>query len=175
MLTCEEILTTLVRPTADESTETRTYKAFFDLHRSRTESYWESRFEIIGAMGERVENLIGEEEVCASSPSTPSVTIVSESKNVDIVAYEFCRAHKLLASLDIMYNQIVNDFTNLKGLQADYFVDPELKKREGVVFRLLIKGNPKRILKEENIFYSHIANSIPLEHRKFFSLVYSVR
>ena len=67
------------------------------------------------------------------------------------------------------------DFVNLRNIEVDYFVDPEIVGREGIIFKLSIKDKPKKILTAEENFYSHIRTAIPISDRKYFSLVYSVQ
>jgi hypothetical protein len=170
MLNCEEILATVIRPTGDCTTESRTYKLFFDPDRTRTANYPDTRFEAIWQISSQVNNSFKEAVIVEATNSLP----ILETKNIDPIAYEFCRVNRLLASLDIIYNQIIFDFENLFNLQVEYFVDPDGSKQEGVFFRIVIKGKPKKILKQENNFYLHIRKSIPIYERKYFSIVYSV-
>lgn len=174
MLNCEEILATLPRPTGDETTESRTYKLFFDLNRERTANYSEARFQAIWRISSGVSNSV--DNVAGEIKSETSNLIPRfEAKNIDQIAYEFCKVKKLLVSLEIFFNQIITDFVNLRNIEVDYFVDPEIAGREGIIFKLFIKDKPKKILMVEGKFYSHIRNAVPISDRKFFSLVYSVQ
>lgn len=174
MLNCEEILATLPRPTGDSTTESRNYKLFFDPNRIRTENYSDARFQAIWRISSEVRNSV--DEVTREIRNETSNPIPKfEVKNIDQIAYEFCRVKKLLVSLEFFYNQIVTDFVNLINIEVDYFVDPEISGREGIIFKLSIKNKPKKILKAEENFYSHIRNAIPISDRQFFSLVYSVQ
>jgi len=170
MLNCEEILATVLRPTGDVTTESRTYKLFFDPDRARTESYFDTRFQAIWKISSQVSSSLEEVE----SIEVLSSLIKFEVQNIDTIAYEFCRINKLLASLEIIYNQVIFDFKNLFNLQVDYFVDPDNSKQEGIIFRLFIKDKPKKILQQENNFYLHIRKSVPIGERRYFSIVYSV-
>lgn len=174
MLNCEEILATLPRPTGDETTEPRTYKLFFDPDRVRTANYSDARFEAILRISSEVSNSIADVTGVGSIESSNSIPRL-EAKNIDTIAYEFCRAKKLLVSLEFFYNQVVTDFVNLKNIEVEYFVDPEISEREGIIFKLTIKDKPKKILKAEENFYFHIRTSVPISDRQFFSLVYSVQ
>jgi len=170
MLKCEEILATIIRPTGDFTTESRTYKLFFDSDRTRTSNYSDNRFRIIGKISSLIDNSF--KETVIDETANPFLNV--ETKSIDPIAYEFCKVNKLLASLEIIYNQIILDFKSLLNLQVDYFLDPDDSKQEGIMFRLRIKDKPKKILKQENNFYLHIRKSIPIGERKYFSIVYSV-
>lgn len=174
MLNCEEVLATLPRPTGDDTTEPRTYKLFFDPNRFRTASYSDARFDAILRISSDVSNSIADVIGVTSIESSNPIPRF-EAKNIDAIAYEFCRVKKLLVSLEHFYNQIVTDFVNLKNVEVEYFVDPEIVGREVIIFKLTIKDKPKKILKAEENFYSHIRNAVPISDRQFFSLVYSVQ
>lgn len=172
-MNCEEILATVMRPTGDVTTESRTYKLFYDLNRYRTENYPDARFQVIWQISSQVSHSIDDVTgITRNETSNPLPRF--EAKNIDQIAYEFCRINRLLASLEIIYNQVISDFKNLLKVQVDYFVDPDGSKQEGVIFKLLIKDKPKKILQQENNFYLHIRKSIPINERKYFSIVYSV-
>lgn len=174
MLNCEEILATLPRPTGDTTTESRTYKLFFGPNRVRTVSYPDVRFQAISRISSEVSNSVNSiKGVIRNETSNPIPKF--EVKNIDQIAYEFCRVKKLLVSLGLFYNQIMADFVNLRNIEVDYFVDPEIVGREGIIFKLSIKDKPKKILTAEENFYSHIRTAIPISDRKYFSLVYSVQ
>ena len=174
MLNCEEILATLPRPTGDDTTEARTYKLFFDPDRFRTVNYSNARFDAILRISSDVSNSIADVVGVASSENSNSIPRF-EAKNIDLIAYEFCRVKRILVSLELFYNQALMDFTNLKNIEVDYFIDPEISGREGIIFKLSIKDKPNKILKAEENFYSHIRNAIPVSDRQFFSLVYTIQ
>ena len=174
MLKCEEVLATLVRPTGDSTTEPRTYKRFYDPNRARTENYPDARFQVIWQISSQVSSSVIEATSANFVREATSAEATFETKNIDSIAYEFCRVYKLLSSLDTFYNQIIYDFKNLLNLEVEYFVNPDDSKEDGVIFKLLIKDKPKKIIQQENNFYQHIRKSVPTEERKYFSLVYSV-
>ncbi len=160
-----EILMGIVRPTGDiDSTECRTYKCFYDLSRFRTENYPESRFKIISSLGLQLHEVT---KVIETSET-------AQVKNIDPIAFEFSRSRKIKNSLEIIYLLIESTFKNLKKVEADYFIDPEIRGQEGIVFKLLIKDRPKKILQEEDKFYSQMKKMVPKEEHKYFSLTYQV-
>lgn len=160
-----EILMGIVRPTGDiDSTECRTYKYFYDLSRFRTENYPESRFKIISSLGAQLHK--------ANKLIETSET--AQVKNIDPIAFEFSRSKKLSNSLEIIYLLIESTFKNLKRVEADYSTDPEISCQEGIVFKLLIKDNPKKILQEEDNLYLQMERMVPEKDRKYFSLTYQV-
>jgi hypothetical protein len=160
-----EVLMGIFRPTGDiDSTECRTYKYFYDLSRFRTENYPESRFKVISSLGLQLHEVIKDIET--------SETV--QVKNIDPIAFEFSRVRKLDNSLELIYSLIESTFKNLKRVEADYFIDPEIRGQEGVVFKLLIKDKPKKILQEEDKFYFQMKRMVPVEEHKYFSLTYQV-
>ncbi len=160
-----EILMEIIRPTGDiYSTECRTYKNFYDLSRFRTENYPDSRFKIIGNLGLKLREVIREIDTSETT----------QTKNIDSIALEFSRVRKLDNSLGLIYSLIESTFKNLKRVEADYSIDPEIRGQEGIVFKLLIKDHPKKILQEENKLYSQMERMVPEEDRKYFSLTYQV-
>ena len=100
MLNCEEILATLPRPTGDTTTESRTYKLFFGPNRVRTVSYPDVRFQAISRISSEVSNSVNSiKGVIRNETSNPIPKF--EVKNIDQIAYEFCRVKKLLVSLGL--------------------------------------------------------------------------
>lgn len=158
------ILAEIVRPTGDATTNCRTYKYFFAPNRFRTENYANSRFDVIGILGEKIKEVTAE----------PLTSLPLYQKNIDFIASEFAKSKKIYASLEILYSLIEMNFRNLKKLEADYFIDPEIDGHEQVIFKVLIKDKPRNILKEEERFYSQMSNIIPLGEQKYFSLIYQV-
>lgn len=172
MITEEQILLNVFRPTADnENTDRRSYKLFYDFNRTRTENYFFNRFQAIGSIGNEIEGLIDSINPVIFSPD---ITYQVESKNIDLIALEFCKANNLISSLEAIYSQVEINFKNLKLLEAEYFVNPEKSKTASIIFKLTLRGKPKNILKDEDNFYKCIRKLVPIDHRKYFSLVYSI-
>lgn len=166
MLTYDDVIETLPRPTGDSSTQCRSYNVFYNFPRYRTKNYPDERYKAIRVLGVAIEQLIK-----VQYENAPNI---QEYANIDIIASEFCKIHNLTSSLEIMYAQIVNNFKKLQKLEADYFKDQEIPDQEGIVFKIIVKNKPKKILQDEKNFYQTIRNLIPAKDRNYFSLVYTV-
>ena len=109
MLTSEKILETVLRPTSDNSTNSRTYKHFYDPVRHRTENYDSDRFRAIHNLGVYfVDEITYGLDLVYSSEKIICPEIFS--KNIDSLAW--VRKNKLTEFV-VLKSEIVKNFYNV--------------------------------------------------------------
>lgn len=166
------IFSEILQPSGNESTENCTYRNFYDFrHQNTQEKDDEFKIAIISRLQDL--NILANQEAELEEESLFDETSVSD-KSIDIIAYEFCKAKKLLGYLENIYIQIENNFKGLQKVEVNYCVDPEILNYEMIVFSLSIKNDLKDILCNKKVFYNAFQAIVPPQLRSYFVLTYDV-
>ncbi len=173
------LLNAIVRPTGDTSTDARSYKAFYG-ERARTENYGRERIEVIGRLGEVVVSV--SYSISINQPLSFISSTKTRDENADVLPFinadpillPFCDSKGIRSAFLIYAELIPSVFKNIKGLRAEFVVDPEIENEQRIAFYLTIEAEPQEVLRQENEFYKRLTGLIRSHDRKYFSLVYSV-
>lgn len=167
------IFDALIRPTADLSTYSRTYKSFKS-KRLRTENYDEDRIGIIGNLGQVLVRFQKFYELGQYVNTLDNNFELNSTINIDPIVIPFCELKNIVHTFEIYYALIYTVFEGLVKLKIDFVIDPDMENYQEIVFELTVRGEPANVLNHENKFYSRIKELIPSADRRYFSLTYII-